>query len=347
MPYPTRQLGKNGPFVSSIGLGTMGVGIFYGKSDEEASLKTLSYAADKGVTFWDTSDFYGTSEVTLGKWFAKTGRRSEIFLATKFGALDFSDPERSAKHLPNSMPSYIAERLEASLKALQTDYIDLYYQHRVDPRVPIEVVVQTLKPFVESGKIRWIGLSECSKETLLRAKSVPGIGEKVIAAQMEFSPFELTIEKNGFAKAAEDHGVSVVAYSPLSRGLVSGKYTSPDDFEEGDIRKMLPRFQPENFPKNLEVVAKLKAIAEKYNATSGQIALAWIITAHPNIFPIPGTRNIDRLEENSKAAEIKLSPEDVKDISAIVENADVAGARYPSFAMPQGDCIPLDQWKGE
>ncbi len=162
-------------------------------------------------------------EATLGKWFAKTGRRSEIFLATKFGALDFSDPERSAKHLPNSMPSYIAERLEASLKALQTDYIDLYYQHRVDPRVPIEVVVQTLKPFVESGKIRWIGLSECSKETLLRAKSVPGIGEKVIAAQMEFSPFELTIEKNGFAKAAEDHGVAVVAYSPLSRGLVSGK----------------------------------------------------------------------------------------------------------------------------
>lgn len=236
--------------------------------------------------------------MTLGKWFAKTGRRSEIFLATKFGALDFNDPERSAKHLPNSMPSYIATRLEASLKALQTDYIDLYYQHRVDPRVPIEVVVQTLKPFVESGKIRWIGLSECSKETLLRAKSVPGIGEKVIAAQMEFSPFELSIEKNGFAKAAEDVGVSVVAYAPLSRGLVSGKsatisfllftfvltkyqrYTSPNDFEEGDIRKMLPRFQPDNFPKNLEVVAKLKAVAEKYNATSGQIALAWIIAAH-------------------------------------------------------------------
>ncbi|KAL0952446.1 hypothetical protein HGRIS_006715 [Hohenbuehelia grisea] len=279
--YPTRRLGRNGPVVSSIGLGTMGIGIFYGgQTDEESSMKTLSYAADRGVTFWDTSDFYGTSEATLGKWFAKTGRRSEIFLATKFGSIDYSDPLN--RRLPSSKPTYIRRQIQNSLKALQTDYIDLYYQHRVDPEVPIEVVVETLAPYVENGTIRWIGLSECSLETLRRAKSVPGVGAKVIAAQMEFNPFELTIEKNGFAAAVEEYGMGLVCYSPLSRGLVSGQYTSPDDFEDGDIRKKLPRFSAENFPKNLEVVAKLKAIADKHDATSGQVALAWILASHPN-----------------------------------------------------------------
>jgi aryl-alcohol dehydrogenase-like predicted oxidoreductase len=219
--YPTRQLGRNGPFVSAIGFGAMGVGAFYGESDENNTQATLTRAADRGVTFWDTSDYYGTSETSIGSWFSKTGRRSEIFLATKFGGRD--ERPGGDKSKPLSKPSYILHQLQASLKALQTDYIDLYYQHRVDHDVPIEVVMETLRPAVENGTIKYLGLSECSLDTLRRAKAVPGIGEKVIAAQMEFSPFELYLEKTGFAAAAKELGVAIVAYSPLCRGLVSGR----------------------------------------------------------------------------------------------------------------------------
>ncbi|KAJ8519581.1 hypothetical protein ONZ45_g3496 [Pleurotus djamor] len=345
MPYPTRQLGKNGPQVAAIGLGAMGMGRWYGKFDDDESIKTLSFAADRGITFWDTSDIYGSSEKLLGRWFTETGRRSDIFLATKFGAFDLANPERA--HLPNSRPSYIKRQLENSLKDLQTTYIDLYYQHRVDPDVPIEVVLETLRPYVEKGTVQWIGLSECSAETLKRAKAVPGVGEKVVAAQMEFSPFELSLEKDGFAQAAKELGVAVVAYSPLARGMVSGRYRSPNDFEEDDARKWLPRFSPENFPKNLKIVDELQAVAAKRGVTPGQIALAWILAEHDDFFPIPGTRNIARLDENAHAAEIALTPEEVKEIRAIVENADVAGQRYPDAGMPIGNCIPLSEWKGE
>ncbi|KAF8884458.1 NADP-dependent oxidoreductase domain-containing protein [Infundibulicybe gibba] len=332
-PFPTRQLGRNGPTVSALGFGAMGIGAFYGPSNDEECIKTLTYAADRGITFWDTADVYGTSETFLGKWFTETGRRDEIFLATKFGA------GRS----PNSKPDYIRGQLAKSLANLKTDHIDLYYQHRVDPDVPIEIVLQTLQPFVEKGQVRWIGLSECSAETLRRARAVPGVGEKVVAAQMEFSPFELGIEKTGFAAAAEEAGVAVVVYSPLSRGLVTGEYRSPADFAENDYRRMMPRFSPENFPKNLRVTDKLRDIAAKYNATPSQITLAWILAEHKNFVPIPGTRSIKRLEENAHGAEITLSAEDVSAIRAVAENADVAGARYS--ALPQGDCIPLSQWK--
>jgi len=302
--------------------------------------ETLTYAADRGMTFWDTADVYGTSEDLIGDWFSKTGRRSEIFLATKFGAWDPAKTDRK----PNSKPAHIRSQFQNSLKKLQTTYIDLYYQHRVDPEVPIEVVLQALAPFVESGQIKWIGLSEPSIATLKRAKAVKGIGEKVVAAQMEFSPFELYVEKTGFAKAIEEAGMAVVTYSPLARGLVTGRFRSPEDLDKDDWRRNAPRFSPENLPKNLKIVEKLKGFADKYHATNGQVTLAWILAEHKDFIPIPGVRNTERLEENAHAAEIKLSPDDVKAIRAVVEAAEVAGARYA--AEVEGNCIPVSEWKG-
>lgn len=343
-----RNLGRNGPDVSAIGFGAMGIGAFYGKSDEQEVLKTLTYAADRGVTFWDTADMYGTSEVVLGNWFAETGRRSEIFLATKFGGWDLT-PGATDPMKPNSKPSYIRRQIENSLNALQTDWIDLYYQHRVDPEVPVEVVLETLQPYVESGKIKYIGLSECDNDYLRRARAVPGVGEKVVACQMEFSPYDLGIEKSGFVSTARELGVAIVAYSPLGRGLITGRYKSREDFDADDHRKVLPRFSEENFAKNLELTNKFRAVASKYGATPGQVALAWILAEHPDFIPIPGTRSVERLEENAKAAEIKLSPEDVKEIRLVVEAADVQGARYPVQYLNgmKQTSIALSEWKGE
>ncbi|KAH8111790.1 Aldo/keto reductase [Phellopilus nigrolimitatus] len=345
---PTRRLGENGPFVSAIGLGIMGIsGVHYGKTDDAAAYKALSYAADRGVTFWDCADVYGTTELTLAKWFADTGRRSDIFLATKFGA---HDPE--GKHgdgRPISTPSYIKYALQRSLTRLGTDHIDLYYQHRVDPAVPIEVVLETLRAPLQTGVIRWLGLSECSAETLRRARAVPGVGARVVAAQMEFSPYFLDHESSGFVQAAKELGVSIVAYSPLARGLVSGCYRSRADFDAGDFRLKLPRFSEENFPKNLVLSDKLKAIADKYNATPSQVTLAWILAEHDSFVPIPGCRSVERVEENAGGAELKLAPEDVKAIRMLSEAADVQGARYPDQFMSavKGDCIALEEWKGE
>ncbi|KAJ8519182.1 hypothetical protein ONZ45_g3834 [Pleurotus djamor] len=345
MPIATRQLGRNGPKVSAIGLGTMAMGLSSDDTHDELAFRTLTRAADAGINFWDTADRYGRGETVLGRWFAQTGRRSEIILATKFGASDLSNPARAA--FPNSKPSYIKWQVENSLKALQTDYIDLYYQHRVDPEVPIEVTMTALGELIESGKIRWIGLSECSIETLKRAKAVPGVGEKVIAVQMEFSPLEISIEKNGFADAAKELGVGIVTYSPLARGFISGRYRSPEDF--GDARKLFPRFSPENFPKNLAIVDKLKVVADAKGITTSQATIAWILASHPDFIPIPGVTNPDRIAENVRATEVLLSDEEVAEIRVLIEEADVVGDRYPLSWMVslKGDTLPLSEWKGE
>ncbi|TCD61457.1 hypothetical protein EIP91_008414 [Steccherinum ochraceum] len=350
--FPQVQLGgPDGPMVSAIGFGAMSISsTIYGAVDEEHALDTLTRAADLGTTFWDTSDAYGASQETIGKWFAKTGRRKEIFLATKWGSVDttytFDNPKF---YTVNSMPSYIRSKVEESLKACQTDHIDLYYQHRVDQRVPVEVVMETLRPYVESGAIKWIGFSEASIDVLKRAKSVPGIGNKVIAVQMEYSPFELEIETSGFAEAAKQLGISIVAYSPLGRGVMTGQYRSRADFQESDVRQILPRFSDENFPANLAIVDRFKTIGEKYNATSGQLTLAWMLARHPTWVPIPGTRSVKRLEENARAADIKISEEDLKLLNEVVDAADVKGDRFPpEFAhMFIRDCIPLSEWHGE
>ncbi|KAH0579782.1 Aldo-keto reductase yakc [NADP+] [Termitomyces sp. J132] len=349
MPLSKRNLGKNGPSVSTIGLGAMGMGsgaglgAVYGPNDDKVSFEVLTHAANRGMTFWDTADIYGHSEELIGKWFTETGRRSEIFLATKFGAFDPAKSDNKA----NSKPSHIVQQLKRSMERLQTDYIDLYYQHRVDPEVPIEIVLETLRPFVESGQIKWIGLSEPSIATLKRAKAFPGLGEKIIAAQMEFSPFELYVEKTGFSDAISETGMAIVAYSPLSRGLATGRFKSLADFAENDRRRFLPRFSEENFPKNVEIVNELRKYADKYKVTVSQITLAWILAEHPNFIPIPGVRSIERVEENALSAEITLEPEDVKAIRLVVEAAEVAGDRYPASLMHVSDCIPLAEWKGE
>ncbi|KZT67942.1 Aldo/keto reductase [Daedalea quercina L-15889] len=340
--YPTRRLGHNGPFVSTIGFGAMRLGGFHGSSipDDQAQV-LLTYAADRGVTFWDTSNVYGASESMIGEWFTKTGRRSEIFLATKFSRRGPSTPAGSS--------GYIREQVEKSLSDLKTDYIDLYYQHRVDPALPIEVVLEKLRPYVESGKIKYLGLSEGSLDHLRRARAVQGIGGKVVACQMEYSPFEQSIMTNGFVAAAREMGIAIVAYCPLGQGMITGRFKSRNDFPKEDIRQLLPRWSDENFPKNIALLNKFRDVASKYGATPGQIALAWIVEENPDFVPIPGSRSIERLEENARAAEITLDDEDVKELRAAVSAADVQGARYPEELgeMLAWDSIPLNNWKGE
>ncbi|KIJ49941.1 hypothetical protein M422DRAFT_204488 [Sphaerobolus stellatus SS14] len=317
---------------------------FYGSTDKDESFKMLSFAADRGVTFWDTSDVYGDSEEVLGKWFTTTGRRSEIFLATKFGGFD---PEGSYR-TPISKPSYIKKTVDRSLKRLQTSTIDLYYQHRVDPNVPIEVVIETLGELIEEGKIRYIGLSECNADTLRRAVNVPVYGEKVVAVQMEFGPFTLDLEKGDFLKTVDELGIIVVAYSPLNRGLVTGRFRSRADFEADDWRLTQPRFSEENFAKNLPLIDKFQSISSEAGFTPAQVCLAWILAEYPNFIPIPGSSNISRLDENAKSAEIKLEPEYVKEIRQFANEADnAAGTRYAEGWIPDGRCIAREEWKGE
>lgn len=267
------------------------------------------------MTYWETADIFGDcrhslllldllhltrtlAEKLIGQWFEKTGRRAEIFLGTCYGSFDPEKPDQVLS--PDSSPANIHKVVTRSLRALNTDYIDLYTQGRVDPNVPIEVVLKALGEYIDKGMIRWIGLSECSAEVLRRAKAVPGVGKKVIAVQREFSPFELGIEKDGFLQCAKELGVTVVVYSPFGRGLATGRrvqthpifigktpyldrrFRSHADFEQGDLRAHLPRFSEENISQNLELVDKLKAIGDKYNVSSPRVILAWMLAEHDN-----------------------------------------------------------------
>ncbi|KAH8834775.1 NADP-dependent oxidoreductase domain-containing protein [Flagelloscypha sp. PMI_526] len=316
--YPTRSLGEKGPQVSAIGFGAMGIGAFYGSTDEGEAMKTLTYAADHGVAFWDTREISTTSqgEDVLGKWFTETGRRKEIFLATKFGAQGGSHPSR------------IPQCIQNSLKALQTDYVDLYYQHSPDPEVPIEVVMNSLKPYLEEGTIKYIGVSETSVADIKRVKALGGIvAERLIATQNEFSPFEMHLEKTGFVEEMEKLGLGIVVYSPLARGLVH------------------PRFTKENFPKNLAIVEKLKAIADKKSVTVAQVKL-YLALCFSRLDSY-GSRTPERLQENAEGALLSLSPEDTREIRDLVEAAEVHGDRYSEQILVHcyRDSLPLDQWK--
>lgn len=288
------------PCILSLVYSATGIGVWYGtpRTDAEAQ-DLLTTALDRGQNMWDTSDCYGQAESALGSWFAANPqRRSEVFLCSKFGACNFAKT-LTDNFKPDSDPRYINMALQRSLYMLQTDYIDLYYQHRVDPKVPIEVVMETLRDPLERGLIRWIGLSECSVDTLRRAKAVSGVCEKIIAVQVEFSPFSLDIQKNGMAQTAKELGVSIVAYAPLGRGLFSGKcvsinfelylfymrflkrFHSRADFQQGDCRLMLPRWTEENFPKNLVLVNQMKRIADRLGIAVGQLTLSWILAQDP------------------------------------------------------------------
>jgi len=330
---PTRKLDDTQ--VSALGLGTMGMSAFYTHKEdpveaEKKHLEILTRAADLGNTFWDTSDIYGpfTNEELIGKWFKLTGRRKEIFLATKFGiSFNFETKQRVIR----GDREYIRQALDASLKRLGTEYIDLYYQHRVDKGTRIEDTVAAMAELVKEGRVRYLGLSECSEKTLRRAHKV----HPIAAVQMEYSLFSLDIEREeiGIKKACDELGVAVVAYSPLGRGILTGRYKSRADFEADDWRLSQPRFSEENFGKNLELVDRVTEMAKKKGCTPGQLALAWLLKQGDNVIPIPGTRQMQYLEENWGALKVDLSEQEEKELRQIAETAEVKGQRYePTMA---------------
>ncbi|KAJ7925172.1 NADP-dependent oxidoreductase domain-containing protein [Mycena leptocephala] len=315
MSIPTRKVGQ--ALVSEIGFGAMGISSFYGavESDEER-FKVLDAAHAKGCLFWDSAHIYGDSEELIGKWFKRTGKRGDIFLATKFGI--------SAQGVRGD-PAFVREQCATSLERLGVDSIDLYYQHRVDPNTPIEVTVGAMAELVKEGKVKYLGLSECSAKALRRAHAV----HPIAALQIEYSPFVLDIEdpKIALLETARELGVTIVAYSPLGRGLLTGRYKSPDDFEANDFRRTVPKFSAANFPKILDVVSSLKRIGEKHKATAGQVTLAWVLAQGPDFVVIPGTKKIKYLEENLGASALTLSTEEIAAVRKIAEESEIPGER--------------------
>ncbi|GAB7352079.1 hypothetical protein MBLNU459_g2581t1 [Dothideomycetes sp. NU459] len=321
---PTRQLGKNGPKVTAIGYGAMGLSAFYGppKPDEER-FAVLDKAYESGELFWDSADIYMDNEDLLGKWFkANPGKREKIFLATKF-----ANRQVDGNRTVDSSPEYAKEACAKSLSRLGIDSIDLYYAHRLDGKTPVEKTVEAMAELKAEGKIKHLGLSECSSASLRRAHAV----HPITAVQIEYSPFSLDIENAQvrLLETCRELGVAVVAYSPIGRGMLSGAIRSRDDLDDSDFRKLSPRFSEENFPKNLKLVDTISALAGKKGVTPAQLTLAWLLAQGDDIFPIPGTTNISRLEENLGALKIKLSADEEKEIRQACEAAEVHGARYP------------------
>ncbi|KAF0558827.1 aldo/keto reductase [Gigaspora margarita] len=321
-----RELGKTGVKIPTIGLGCMGMSEFYGSSDEEENLKVLNRSIDIKCTFWDTADMYGSgkNEILLSK--VLKDRRNEVFLCTKFGNVRGENGEFLGV---NGTPEYVHEACEKSLQRLGVDCIDLYYQHRVDKNVPIEDTVRAMAELVKQGKVKYLGLSECSANTLRRAYKI----HPIAAVQMEYSPWTLDIETNGLKEACEELGVTIVAYSPLGRGILSGKYKSTEDFEPGDFRKVHPRYAGENFAKNLELVKEFEKLAKKKGVTSSQLCLAWVLAQGKNIVEIPGTKKIKYLEENFQAVNINLTSEELAEIRKIINSIEIVGGRYDEHSL--------------
>ena len=318
-----RTLGQ-GLEVSAIGLGCMGMSEFYGARDEQEALETIHRALDLGVTFLDTADMYGpfTNEKLVAR--AISGRRDEVQLATKFGNVRGENGEWLGIR---GDADYVRQACEASLARLGVDHIDLYYQHRVDRSTEIEETVGTMAELVEAGKVRHIGLSEASPETIRRAHAV----HPVTALQTEYSLWTRDPE-DGIFPTVRELGIGFVAYSPLGRGFLSGRVTSPDDLEPDDFRRRNPRFQGENFDRNLELVERVREIAEEKDVTPAQLALAWVLHQGDDIVPIPGTKRARYLEENAKAAEVELSDEDLARIEDAFPKGATSGERYPDMS---------------